>query len=414
MSIVKPLPESDIEKYVTITANAYPGFHLDSDEDRNRDAKRLKTTYAESWRTIYGLYRREQLLGGMIYLDFDMTFESTRLPAGGVGRVAVDLAHKKEKVARDMMSAFIEHYREREVPLLLLYPFRPDFYHRMGFGYGTKMSHYRFRPDSLVTGGEKAKVRILEPSDKTEVLSCYNRFAERTHGMILRNGPELNYHFEQPTSLFVGYSGDDNLLGYMLLKFELGETFLENDLQIIEAIAENRQALLGLLAFIRSQLDQVAWISYATHDESFQFLLSDPRNDSGRIIPPVYHESNSQGVGLMYRVIDIPGLFSCLANHRFGNHDLRLRLSVSDSFLPENDMAISLSFDAGRARIVDPRADDVEISMAIPEFSSMIVGAVRFSELFNYGLADISDENCLEMVDSLFKHENKPICLSRF
>jgi predicted acetyltransferase len=200
----------------------------------------------------------------------------------------------------------------------------------------------------------------------------------------------------------------------MIFKFELGTTFLENTLQIIEAVYENREALLGLLAFLQSQLDQVAWISYTTYDDSFHFLLSDPRNDSGHIIPSVFHESNTQGVGLMYRVIDIAGLFSHLVGHRFGSESLRLRLNIVDSFVRENEGMFSLSFDQGKLISTEPGEEEVTIDLAIPDFSSMIVGAVRFGELYEYGLAQISDQSYLDVVDSLFKLEIKPACLTRF
>lgn len=37
------------------------------------------------------------------------------------------------------MFFYLRHYRERGTPLTALYPFRPDFYRSMGFGFGTKV-----------------------------------------------------------------------------------------------------------------------------------------------------------------------------------------------------------------------------------------------------------------------------------
>jgi predicted acetyltransferase len=414
VSIVKNIPETDIEKFVTITANAYPGWGLVSDEDRQKDVERLMEISDDPWRSLVGLYRQEQLLGGMIYYDFDMTFETERLPAAGVGRVAVDLLHKKEKVAHDMVKEFIYHYREKEVPLLLLYPFRPDFYYQMGFGYGSKMSSYRFQPSSLPAGGKKERVRFIGQDDKEQLLSCYNRFSGYTHGMILRNGPEIKYWFNEPTILITGYFDEDILQGYLVLKFEQGQNFLDNRLIIIESLYENHQALSSLLAFLRSQIDQVAWITYTTYDESFHHVLSDPRNDSGHIIPPVFHESNQQGVGLMYRVIDTKGFFNSLKGHRFGTRSLRMRLKISDDFVPENNVDLYLDIEKGFVQPVEAGKVDVEVGMANPEFSSMAVGVVRFRDLVRLGLAKISDVKLLDIVDSMFKTDTKPVCLTRF
>lgn len=414
MSIVKHIPETDFEKLVTITFQAYPGLGPFSEEDHQKEIKRCTEISDDPWKSLVGLYRQEQLLGGMIYLDFDMTFETERLPAAGVGRIAVDLLHKKEKVAHDMIKEFIYHYREKEVPLLLLYPFRPDFYYQMGFGYGSKMNSYRFQPSSLPTGGKKDKVRFLVQKDKEQLLSCYNRFADKTHGMIKRNGPELRYWYSDPTILLAGYFDEDILQGYMVLKFEKGKKFLENTLTIIESVYEIRQALSGLLAFLRSQIDQVAWISYATYDESFHHVLSDPRNDSGNIIPPVFHESNQQGVGLMYRVIDVKGFFDSLRGHRFGERSMRMRLKLTDDFVPENNVDLYLDSEQGFVQPARAGMVGVEVGMAVPEFSSMVVGAVRFRDLYRLGLAHISDTKHIDIVDSMFKTSAKPVCLTRF
>ena len=85
----------------------------------------------------------------MRLFDFRMTLHETAVSIGGVGGVAVDLAHKKQKVARDMILFFLRHYREKGAALTTLHPFRPDFYRQMGFGHGTKMNQYRVKPASL-------------------------------------------------------------------------------------------------------------------------------------------------------------------------------------------------------------------------------------------------------------------------
>ena len=52
--------------------------------------------------------------------------------------------------------------------------------------------------------------------------------------------------------------------------------------------------------------------------------------------------------------------------------------------------------------------------MRIAEFSSMLMGLVRFEDLWTYGLADISDSGYVEVVDALFRTDRKPVCLTQF
>ena len=114
-----------------------------------------------------------------------------QVPVGGIGMVAVDLLHKKEHVARDLVTFFLDHYRTRGMPLGLLYPFRPDFYKQMGFGYGTKMSEYRVRPSDLPAYGSKDHLVNLGPEDSELLLDYYNRYQMRTHGMLRRTTFEI-------------------------------------------------------------------------------------------------------------------------------------------------------------------------------------------------------------------------------
>ena len=76
-----------------------------------------------------------------------MTLFDQQVDIGGVGLISVDLLHKKEHVAKNIMKAFHNHYRSQGVTLTALYPFRPDFYVKMGYGLGKKMNQYKFKPE---------------------------------------------------------------------------------------------------------------------------------------------------------------------------------------------------------------------------------------------------------------------------
>src|SRR5581483_7789592 len=128
MSDVRRIPEQDYDTLATILANAYPGMKLTSPEARERFKERTAAMEAsESAPRLYGLYRDEALLGAMRIHDYTMNVRGVQLQARGVGMVAVDLAHKKEHVARDLIRFFVEKCRADDAPFALLYPFRPDF-----------------------------------------------------------------------------------------------------------------------------------------------------------------------------------------------------------------------------------------------------------------------------------------------
>ncbi|MFZ0543823.1 MAG: GNAT family N-acetyltransferase [Candidatus Promineifilaceae bacterium] len=414
MSVVVPLPESDLDRFADIVANAYPAFSLGTSEERDRFRKNMGETHEDPDRCIYGLYREGQLLGGMIFYDFRINLFSAMNSVGGVGLVAVDLLHKKEKVAKEMIEFFLAHYEERGFPLTMLYPFRPDFYKKMGFGYGTKVNQYRFSPASLPRGESKAHIRFLKAEDKGATADCYNRVVERTHGMTYKPDYHWRNLFEQGGGRIVGYEQDGRLQGYLTYSFDKGKSFLHNDLVINEMFYENREVLSELLTFLHSQADQVKQIVYSSHDDTFHHLLFDPTNGTGNLFGPISHESNIQGVGLMYRIINMPGIFEAMAGRNFGGQSCRLRVVLQDTFFPQQAGSTVVHFEDGRAALAPDGDYEVEMSLDVSEFSSLLMGVISFRKLYDYSLVQVSDPAYLDLLHRLFFTETKPICITRF
>ena len=329
MSEVRPMAEADLDRFATIVSNAYPAFPLSSPDERERFKKNMAEALDDPERCVYGLYRDGRLLGGMIFYDFQVNLFSAMRPAGGVGLVAVDLLHKKERVAKEMIEYFLAHYYERGYPLTMLYPFRHDFYKKMGFGYGTKVNEYRISPASFPRGKSKAHVRFLSGEDMGLLKECYNRMVDRTHGMTYSLEFRWRNLAERGDGRIVGYERDGRIEGYLIYGFEKGKNFLQNDMVVQEMFYENREALAEMLTFLHSQLDQINQIVLSSHDDTFQHLLFDPRNGSGNMVQPISHESNVQGVGLMYRVINTLGIFEAMADRDFGGV---LRINLRRNF----------------------------------------------------------------------------------
>ena len=119
--------------------------------------------------------------------------------------------------------------------------------------------------------------------------------------------------------------------------------------QVRALVYDDAAALAALLGFLRKQADQVGRIIYETQDEAFHHLLNDPRDGSGNLLAGLWHQTNTQGLGIMYRVIDVARLWAVLGDHDFGGVTTRLKLDLSDTFLPENAGIYRIDFNAGRA-----------------------------------------------------------------
>jgi predicted acetyltransferase len=417
MRDARPLAtEAEFEAFAAIGANAYPGIKVVSPEDRQKLAERLQQYNQAPTVSFHGVFEGDRLLGGMRLHDFKINIRSAKVSAGGVGFVAVDLLHKKQGVAKDLIGYFLRQCQQQGQHMALLYPFRPDFYRKMGFGYGAKISQYRVRPSDLPGTGDRQHVRMLGSDDAEALAACYGRFANERHGLLEKTTLEFVVTLGAPENRVVGYARDGNVTGYMVFNFttDRPDAVMINDILVKELIYESREALAGLMAFLRTQADQIRRVIFDIPDDTFHHLLFDPRDGSERSLASLYHQTNVQGVGIMHRVVDTGALFGALGGCDFNGQSCSLRIVARDSFLPANDRTTIVRFDQGRPSIRDGGEYDATIELDVAEFSSLLMGAVSFRSLHRYGLAEISDLAAVDLVSRIFAVDEKPICLTWF
>ncbi|BBB89698.1 MAG TPA: GNAT family N-acetyltransferase [Methylomusa anaerophila] len=415
--LIRKLDETDFPGYVQLQGTAYPGFYsIVPFPHQEMEERFIQLQKEDPIRKFYGVFQDGGLVGGMQLYDFTLRFHDTRIPLGGIGSVATDFLHKKKKVAKEIITFFINHYRSKEYVLAALHPFRPDFYKKMGFGYGTKTNLYRVKPESLPHGHTKQNLRFCTKQDIPLLVSCHNRVSAKTHGMIEQDSVMMERFFRDPGIRVIGYGQDGQLRGYVAFKFvpEPGKSPMIYDMEIIEMIYETPAATQELFSCLHSQSDQVRSIYLHTQDESFHYLLADPRNGTENLLPCIAHECNKQGLGIMYRVINIKGIFQVLREHDFGHQSCKLRIDVEDNFYPANSGAVILHCNCGRATVSEENDYEVAMSLNIGEFSSLLMGAVTVKQLCRHGLAVISDQSYLEIINQMFMVEEKPVCTVRF
>ncbi|MFJ7408562.1 MULTISPECIES: enhanced intracellular survival protein Eis [unclassified Lysinibacillus] len=418
MRIVKKLlQEDDILKYVNIVIGAYPGVVEASPQTTERLISVFKHNLSnEPSINYYGLWEDNDLLGCMRIHDFEMNLFSKIIPIGGVGQVAVDLLHKKERIAKELIEYFYKIFLEKEVHIVALYPFRPDFYKKMGFGYGPKMYQYLVEPSSFPKGPTKQHIKYVSEQDQQQVADCYNRIALKKHGMFFKTQSELTAIFKNKQNYIIAVEKDDYIEGYVVFSFKKqSETnFMLNNLVIKEFIYETPEALLELSTFLNSQADQINRIEWNTQDDNIHFFLGDVRNGSNHLIPSVFHANAVVGIGLMYRIINVRGFFQELKTHNFNNSNLTVKLTVTDSLLAENNQNIILQAVDGYIEMIENESYDVEMIIDIAELSSLMMGVVTVQDLFMLGKVKISDSQHLQALYKLFFVLEKPMCLTAF
>lgn len=112
MRVVERLvKEQDFLTFASIVVGAYPG-RMNGAQTTKEQLKNLfmdNQNHDESL-NYFGLWDDDKLIGGMRLHDFQMNLFSKMIPIGGVGLVAVDLLHKKEKVAKELIHQFFHFF----------------------------------------------------------------------------------------------------------------------------------------------------------------------------------------------------------------------------------------------------------------------------------------------------------------
>ena len=412
MNNVRRIADDDFKEYVRLSLEAYPAMYPELNEERiDGWIKRMQAQQAKKADIqYYGYYRDEKLLGAMRIHHFKINVHGVEMESGGVGNVCVDLAHKKEHIAKEMMEYYHEYFREKDTPMLLLWPFRHDFYMKMGYGYARKYNKYMYKPDDLPRGSKEG-VGFMGEADIDAMLECFNRYAAKTHGMIYK----ARAFFERFIQRFkvVGYRDGDRVEGFIGFNFKKIDPDhpLRQHIEIEYMVYENPKALSRILAFLQTQLDQVERVVFMTHDDDFHYISKDPRDG----VPHIFYinqETNAQGVGIMYRILDKELFFKQLASHNFNGENLRVKFNVEDSFLPENHGSVTVHFKDGYPKIA--AGHDVEVSLKIEYFSSLLMGVVDLRKLWTYGLVEISDDSYTDQLDKLFHVQKKPETIEEF
>lgn len=410
MDEIKIIPQEDMEQLYELRRNAYPSIALAMNETKEKTLEKLYQIQTDHPAPFYGFYRENQLYGSMRRYDFTMNLYGQKKLVGGLGSVAVDLLHKREKVAKKIVEDFIRTYREKGAGFVFLYPFQHDFYQKMGFGHGTRAFSYQVKPASFRKGSSKEHLRFFAREDTAELMVCYQRMVERQHGMIEKPEEYFKRIIEDENKQIVVYEEADQMKGYLVFSAEpvKRQNMLVSDLIIHEWVYENAAVLSEFMTFLHSQADQFEWVRLETQDENFYYLLDDPRNSSGIISDSLFHDSHVARLGMMCRVTDPVQAIRDLAGRVWGQESMAVQFRVIDSFLQKTS-EVNVAFQAGQCALSTEPAE-VQVTIDVANYSSLLYGSVSFVSLYHYGRVKVSDDAYVDRLVDVFTTMDKPMC----
>ena len=414
MREIKALKKDDFDNYVmNIAYKAYPSFK-DYSDDGIASFKRLANIrYEDEKSKFWAMYEDEKLLAAMRLIDFDMNFFNTMIKSSGLASLGVDLLHKKEKIAKEMIIFYENLYREKNIPIAMLLPFATDFYKKMGYGFGPKMNRYRIKASNVPACFEKADLRYVDRDNLAELFNLHNQYVKQVHGMLEKISDEIDDLLTNNQNIIVGNYENNKMTGYLVFEFENGkdDNYTINNMIVKELVYLDSVTLRKLLGFIKKQEDQVNIVVFDTQNEGFVHLFANPLNDSLNYIPFGNLETNTQAIGVMYKILNVKQAFELYNYRNYNNVSLKTKLVIVDEY--QNEAEVFVEFVDGKALTTNTEYD-VCLKLGIADFSSLFLGCITIKDLYRHGLLELDNLEYLDKLSLAYTVDTKPECNTDF
>ncbi len=412
MRSIKRIKKELLRDSLRLAGMAYPSIGLNNVQKIEEFETSILKDFDNPLRRWYGLFEDEQLLGSMVLYDFDINYYGNRIEAQGIGFVAVDFLHKKQKVCKDMLEWYLLNAQKEKKVMALLYSFRPDFYAKMGFGFGTTCYNYKFSPQSFPAFQTNLKCEYLNQSHKNELVDFFNEHYLNNHGVIPKTEKDFQAMFTAPNNTLIGFRENDRLLGFLNFYFTTDPNNHEETDMHATLFYLNSTGLKAILNFLNTQADQVRYIHLYNQEENFYYLMKDIRNQDLKLLQqPAFHFVSETGMGIMYKSLNSVQL---LLKRPCDLSDSRIKFVLSDDFAQEKNNEFIIEWKNSVAKQVKTKKFDIELNMSIRSFSSWIMNAIDLSTLFEYGLLETPQADKILLLDKAFYYNQKPVCFTRF
>lgn len=333
------------------------------------------------------------------------------LPMMGLAAVAVDPGSRRRGIGARLCTAAARAAHSRGDVVSVLYPFRPDYYARLGWGLVGRLHDHVFATDALPTYAEAAHVRPARlDRDLDAVVSCYARVAARSHGPIDRDarvwayrllGEEMAVRALDDDALRRAASDPARLVlvhdragidGYALLRVRAGP--MGGDAVLIrELVAESEAAYRGLLGAIAARADRWPRGRYrARPEERFEDRLREPRPPGQRSGASLYFRTARVMRGPMLRLLDVPAAlrmrswFDAVGDVEV---DRALDVEVVDGLIPGNRGPWRVRFGAaGAVRVERPGSGraDATLNTDAATLARLFAGDLEVTEAVRLGM----------------------------
>lgn len=397
---VRTAREQDIDALLSIHFAVFP-------DGRGREARRRN--FCDNPRgSLEDLHVAEvggRVVGHGFLFGMETWVGGRPVGVGGVASIGVAPEARRAGIAHALIAHLLQKMRARGTPLSMLYPFRHDFYRKLGWGLTSAMHRYRLRPAALPLYPERGRVRPADPADLGALRRCYERAAARGTGLLTRSEPVWQAMLSPDVVRVAVVPADEPsraIDGYVMYRMlpEVGTQAI--DLEVVEMVAVTDTARFALLGFLSSQRDQIARVHVAQPaDDSLLPILSDPRGPSGELVRGLLMITADLVVGAMTRIV---GLAAALRARGWEGADGELALRMDDAWAPDNVQPVTMRRAGAAVDVTPGRKEGVPLLEAEPAVMAQIyMGHLTPSQAVAARLARMDPPTALPLADAVLR-----------
>jgi predicted acetyltransferase len=275
----------------------------------------------------------------------------------GIAAVAVAPGERRRGVGRWICARAVRMGLEHGASLSALFPFRADFYSRLGYVLVGELHRYRFRPDELPDLEAHGGVLRMDREDAARSLPPFYRDAMYSTNGLVERTPQMWRHLLSEESSIHGLMGEGELLsGYAIVRGREGRFPDRSVLAVREVVVADADAYRAFLSWLSVQRDRWRYIEYdALPGERFHRVLAHPAIPGLPRARGLWFPSATILRGPMLRILDLRHVLG-VSGLPEGAH-----LTVSDDQLPENSGTWIGTTDGPKRTSPDSRARAVSI-----------------------------------------------------
>jgi predicted acetyltransferase len=303
---LRPAGKEDARALAELWAGAFPG--------EPRIERRLESLLEEEGphgglSTCHVAEMEGRFVGGLRHYPLEMSLHGVSYPTQGLAAVAVAPECRRMGIGRRMCVEALRMGRESGCLLSTLFPFRSDFYARLGYTLVGELHRYRFNTAGLPPFGGREEVGSLSEERGPGLLAdFYSRMLPRTHGLIHRTAAMWRDRLSGRKMVYGVYRDDGSLSGYLIATGSRERSPERHTLQVNELLAGDTDSYRALLGWLSAQRDQWPYIRHdALPGEHFHQLLPHPRTPGRAMARGLWFPSAFLLRGPMMRILDVDG-----------------------------------------------------------------------------------------------------------